>query len=253
LVTKKPNPQIPLKQSNKGKNNMAKTTRGPARTMAERRIQALQGDGSYDLRKNMNSRRWAMYAVIVPRAGQTQIDVVVDNTSRPYAKHLSNVKTAQLPTGRSFVAERISFKALPYNADANTWTTQPSVKQLQEMGLLLKGSYHNWGRLGAPDGWDAEFVGSEIFPTISDIVEITDVPGNNALSVASHGGETSGHYKLLVPVNFGQNVQFKHTIDLGFDPAVKFPELFPSTPQAGTAANFVWVVFYAGGITRLGV
>ena len=228
-------------------------TRGPARAAAEKRFLALQADGSYDLRKSINSRRWAMYAVIVPRAGQSQIDVIQDNTSHAYAKSLSNIKSANLPTGRSFVAERLAFKFVPYNADTNVWTIQPTIKQEQEGKLLLQGSYHNWGRLGAPDGWDAEFVGSEIFPSLSDLIEVTDVAGNNALSVGTHGGETSGQYRLLVPVNFGQQVQVKHTIDLGFDPAVKFPELFPSTPAAGTAANFCWVVFYAGGVTRMGV
>lgn len=224
---------------------------------AEKRYKSLQSAGSYDLRKDTTSRRWAMYYPIVPRVGQAQIPNVTASVQQlANAPNWSrNIFSSQVPTGRTFVAERLKFSLVPYQIDAGTYVVAPSLAEQQQAKLLLQSMYTKWGRQGAADGFDAEFSGSEILPVFSDFFDKTYVSTTTAAAgfqAGTFGGDRAGEYRFTVPIPFGQTVQLTHTVDWGADPYTIAPALFAAS-TANLAAKYLFMFYIEGGLTRLGV
>lgn len=223
----------------------------------ESRYKRLQSAGSYDLRKDTTSRRWAMYYPIVPRVGQSQIPNVVASVQQlgNAPNWTRNIFSAQVPTGRTFVAERLKLALVPYQIDLGTYVVAPSLAEQEQAKILLQSMYSKWGRQGAADGFDAEFSGSEILPLFSDFIDKTYVSTTTAatgFSSGTYGGDRAGEYRFTVPIPFGQTVQLNHAVDWGADPYVIAPALFASS-TSNLAAKWLFMFYIEGGLTRLGV
>lgn len=223
----------------------------------ERRYKRLQSSGSYDLRKDTTSRRWAIFYPIIPRVGQAQIANVVASvqTLASAPNWTRNVFSSQIPTGRTFVAERLKWSLVPYQIDAGTWTVAPSLAEIEQAKLLFGANYTKWGRQGAADGFDAEFNGAETLPIFSDFFDKTYVSTTTAaagFSSGMFGGDRAGEYRFTVPIPFGQTVQINHSVDWGADPYTIAPALFASN-TANLASKYLFMFYVQGGLTRLGV
>jgi hypothetical protein len=228
-----------------------------ATSSGEARYKRLQSAGSYDLRKDSTSRRWAMYYPIVPRVGQSQIPNVVANVQQlgNAPNWTRNIFSAQVPTGRTFVAERLKLALVPYQIDAGTYVVAPSLAEQQQAKLLLQSMYTKWGRQGAADGFDAEFSGAELLPVFSDFfdkVYTSSTTAATGFQAATMGGDRAGEYRFTVPIPFGQTVQMNHAVDWGADPYVIAPALFASQ-TANLASKYLFMFYIEGGLTRLGM
>lgn len=229
-----------------------------AEPASESRYDSLQRRGSYS-KKGRISRRWALWYPLPFISGKTTGEIVSMATkSNSLPAFVTNLLSVQIPTGRSFVAERIKPVFVPYNIGKGTWLTaaQLTPAVLQAAKNLWASTYHKWGRVGAADGFDAEFSGAETLPFFADFATKVSASGDTGpaiLSAGRFGGEMSGEYRLAVPVNFGQNVTMKHDIALPADPYAISPDLFVTSHAAGDYADGFFLVCVQGGLTRLGV
>lgn len=229
-----------------------------AESASESRYDRLQRKGSYS-KKGRISRRWALWYPLPFISAQPTMEIVSKATkSSNLPAFVTNLLSVQIPTGRSFVAERIKSVFVPYNIGKGTWLTaaqmKPSVEQAAKN--LWASTYHKWGRVGAADGFDAEFSGAETLPFFSDFLTLANASGDTGPAVVTSGtfgGEMAGEYRLAVPVNFGQNVTMKHDIALPTDPYAIAPDLFVTSHAAGDYADGFFLICVEGGLTRLGV
>jgi hypothetical protein len=229
---------------------------GPASSKAENDIFQLQSAGSYDMNKDKNARRWAIWYPIVPRYGAATIPNVIANvmalTNAP--SWVKNIVNSTIATGRTFVAQRFKYAWVPYNVDTNAYvaSTAGTVSSVmaQDCKNLFASMYTKFGRQGAADGFDAEFPGIECLPFQSDII----APATPTLALdhlGSSGGDRTGEYRFTVPVIFGQTVQLTHSVDWGAAANVIAPSLFTGS-TTNAAANWCLIFHCEGALTRLG-
>jgi hypothetical protein len=227
-------------------------------TAAEARFDKLQKGGSYSKRGRM-SRRWAMWYPIAFQSGVATYNPISAATKgQSFPMWLTNLITAQIPTGRAFLAERLKPVFVPYNIGTKTFLTAAQLKPsvLQAAKNLWACTYQKWGRLGASDGFDAEFAGAETLPFFSDFATLANASGDtgpSTLSAGTFGGDMAGEYRLAVPVTFGQNVTINHEYTLPADPYTISPDLFVTSHATGDYADGFFLLCVQGGLTRLGV
>jgi hypothetical protein len=228
-------------------------------TSAENRIHKIQQGANGPA--GIVSRRWAAYYPLFIQSGKTSGNAVADNASTPNMPDwLTNLAGNQIPTGRTLVAERLKFTLKPYNFKSATFPTV-TYTMIEEALRLFGMLYHQWGRLGSSDGFDAEFTGTEVLPFVHNVASrltASSSTSDSVLSVGTYGGEKAGEYKLAsgegaIPVAFGQQVQMVHKWTLPADPYAIAPSLFATSHASGDYADWLIQVHVQGALTRQGI